>query len=254
MSGPALLVSFVAALGLGYLLQRRSEKTALFGLIFMFGSMILALIVPKYQGFDMFNLFGLAMLFGFGVSLADKRTKALKKKADFEALKTARPQFKYCPSCRSPLAERVIDDKKRLACTHCTYIYWNNPLPVAAAIVPHKSGGIVLVKRGVEPRKGSWCLPAGFMEVGETPEQGAVRESGEEAKIEIEVERLIYTFAPQNTPQVLLFFVAKEIDQTPAPGSDATESRVFQLDELPEDMAFSSHVEAIKRWRASVGR
>ena len=92
------------------------------------------------------------------------------------------------------------------------------------------------------------------MEVGETPEQGAARESGEEAKIEIEVEHLIHTFAPPNTPQVLMFFVAKEIDQLPSPGSDATEARVFQLDELPEDIAFSSHVEAIKRWRASVGR
>lgn len=254
MSGPVLLCSFVAALGLGYLLQRRFEKTALIGLIFMLGSGVLALVMPKYNGFDMFNLFGLSMLFGFGISLADKRSKALKRQADFEAMKTARPQFKHCPSCRSPLAEREVDDKIRLACTHCTYVYWNNPLPVAAAIVPHNSGGIVLVKRGVEPRKGSWCLPAGFMEVGETPEQGAVREAGEEAKIKIEIERLIYTFAPPKTPQVLLFFVAKEIDQTPSPGSDATEARVFQLDELPEDMAFSSHVEAIKRWRQSVGR
>ncbi len=254
MSGPILLVSFVAALGLGYLLQQRFRKTMLFALIFLVGSMLLALIVPNYQGFDTFNLFGLSMLFGWGANLADARAKALKTKADFEALKTARPQFKHCPSCRSPLAERVIDEKKRLACTHCTYIFWNNPLPVAAAVVPHKSGGIVLVKRGVEPRKGLWCLPAGFMEVGETPEQGAVRESGEEAKIKIEIERLIYTFAPPNTPQVLLFFVAKEIDELPSPGSDATEARVFQLDELPEDMAFSSHVEAIKRWRASVGR
>lgn len=254
MSGLVLLVSFVAALGLGFMLQRLTEKTGWIGLALMLGTALLALIVPQYNGFDMFNLFGISMLFGFGITLADKRARALKKAAEWAKLKTDRPQFRNCPNCTSKLEEREIDGKKRMACTYCTYVYWNNPLPVAASIVPHKSGGIVLVKRGVEPRKGSWCLPAGFMEVGETPEQGAVRESGEEAKIEIEVERLIYTFAPQNTPQVLLFFVAKEIDQTPAPGSDATEARVFQLDELPEDMAFSSHVEAIKRWRASVGR
>lgn len=254
MNGPALLVSFIGALALGYLLQRRFERTALIGLILMLGSGVVAVILPKYNGFDMFNLFGLSMIFGFGISIADKRAKALKSKADFEALKTARPEFKHCPSCRSRLAEREIDDKVRLACTHCTYVYWNNPLPVAAAIVPHKSGGIVLVKRGVEPRKGAWCLPAGFMEVGETPEQGAVREAGEEAKIRIEIERLVYTFAPAKTPQVLLFFAAKEIDQTPEPGSDATEARVFPLDELPADIAFSSHLEAIKLWRQSPGR
>ena len=253
MSGPVLLVSFVAALALGFLLNR-FRVVGWLALVFMLGSALLSLVVPVIYGVKVFDVFALSLVFGFGMSLAEKRSKSLKAKADFEALKTARPQFKFCPSCRSPLTERVIDDKKRLACTHCTFVYWNNPLPVAAAVVPHKSGGIVLVKRGVEPRKGSWCLPAGFMEVGETPEQGAARESGEEAKIEIEVEHLIHTFAPPNTPQVLMFFVAKEIDQLPSPGSDATEARVFQLDELPEDIAFSSHVEAIKRWRASVGR
>lgn len=253
MSGPVLLVSFAAALGLGFLLNR-FRAVGWIALILMFGSALLSLVVPVILGVKVFDVFALCLIFGLGMNIAEKRSKALKAKADFEALKTARPQFKHCPSCRSPLAEREIDEKVRLACTHCTFVYWNNPLPVAAAIVPHKSGGIVMVKRGVEPRKGSWCLPAGFMEVGETPEQGAARESGEEAKIAIEVERLIYTFAPPKTPQVLLFFVAKEIDQTPAPGSDATEARVFQLDELPEDIAFSSHVEAINRWRASVGR
>jgi ADP-ribose pyrophosphatase YjhB (NUDIX family) len=253
MNGPVLIVSFVAAVALGFLLNR-FRVVGWLALVFMLGSALLSLVVPVIYGVKVFDVFALSLVFGFGMSLAEKRSKALKAKADFEAMKTARPQFKHCPSCRSPLAEREIDEKIRLACTHCTYVYWNNPLPVAAAIVPHNSGGIVLVKRGVEPRKGSWCLPAGFMEVGETPEQGAVREAGEEAKIKIEIERLIYTFAPPKTPQVLLFFVAKEIDQTPSPGSDATEARVFQLDELPEDIAFSSHLEAIKRWRTSVGR
>lgn len=254
MSGPVFLISFVAALALGYVLQRMTDKTGWLGLALMFVTGALALIMPKYNGFDMFNLFGLSMIFGFGITLADKQQKALKKKADWAKLKTESPQFRHCPHCTSKLEEREIDEKKRLACTYCTYVYWNNPLPVAASIVPHKSGGIVLVKRGVEPRKGKWCLPAGFMETGETPEQGARREAGEEATIDIEIERLIYTFAPPQLPQVLMFFVAREIDQTPAPGSDALEARVFQLDELPEDMAFSSHVEAIKCWRASINR
>lgn len=254
MSGPVLLVSFVAALALGYVLQRTTDKTGWIGLALMFATGALAVIMPEYNGFDMFNLFGLSMIFGFGITLADKHQKALKKKAEWAKVKTDRPQFRNCPNCTSKLEEREIDGKKRKACTYCTYVYWNNPLPVAASIVPHKSGGIVLVKRGVEPRMGKWCLPAGFMEIGETPEQGARREAGEEAKIDIEIERLIHTFAPAQLPQVLMFFVAKEIDQTPAPGSDALEARVFQLDELPEDMAFSSHVEAIKLWRASVNR
>lgn len=254
MSGAILLLSFVVALALGYFLQRKYEKTATFGLVFMLGSMLLALIVPKYNGFDMFNLFGLSMLFGFGVSLASKRTEALKKKAEFEKLKTERPQYRHCPSCRSKLEMRLIDnEKERLACTHCQFVFWNNPLPVSVAVVPHKDG-IVLVKRGVEPRKGTWALPAGFMEAGETPEQGACREAKEEANIDIEIDYPLFSFAPPKAAQVLLFHVAKEIDQTPQPGSDALEARVFPLDALPEEIAFTSHAEAIQRWRVKSGR
>lgn len=250
MSGPILLVSFVGALVLGFMLHRH-EKLGSALLIVMFGSAVTALFVPEIIGVKTFDIFALSLVCGFGMSIADKRAKAKKVKADFEALKTARPKYLHCPNCRSPLQEREIDEKKRLACTHCQFVHWNNPLPVAAAVIPHVSGGIVLVKRGVEPRKGMWCLPAGFMEIGETPEQGAAREAGEEAKVQIEIEGLVHTYAAPG--QVLLFFAAKPIDQTPSPGSDAQEARVFPLDQLPSDIAFSSHVDAINIWRKQAG-
>lgn len=250
MSGLVLLVSFAGAPACGFMLQRY-EKVGWLALIVMFGSAITSLFVPEIQGVKTFDIFALSLVFGFGMSIAERRAKSKKAKADFEALKTSRPQYKHCPHCRSPLAEREIDEKKRLACTHCQFVYWNNPLPVAAAVIPHAKGGIVLVKRGVEPKKGMWCLPAGFMEVGETPEQGAARESAEEANVKIEVERLVHTYAAP--AQVLLFFAAKPIDQTPTPGSDAQEARVFPLDRLPSDIAFSSHLDAINIWRKQAG-
>jgi len=245
-----MLVCFAGALALGFSLHR-FEKLGWALVILMLASAVTALFVPMVMGVKTFDIFALTLVCGFGMSLAERRAKAKKAKADFEALKTARPKYLHCPHCRSPLAERVIDDKKRLACTHCQFIHWNNPLPVAAAVIPHVSGGIVLVKRGVEPRKGMWCLPAGFMEIGETPEQGAAREAGEEANVKIEIEGLIHTFAAP--AQVLLFFAARPIDQTPTPGSDALEARVFPLNELPSDIAFSSHVDAINIWRQRAG-
>ncbi|MCC6980448.1 MAG: zinc ribbon domain-containing protein, partial [Candidatus Melainabacteria bacterium] len=136
MSGLVLLVSFAGALACGFMLQRY-EKVGWLALIVMFGSAITSLFVPEIQGVKTFDIFALSLVFGFGMSIAERRAKSKKAKADFEALKTSRPQYKHCPHCRSPLAEREIDEKKRLACTHCQFVYWNNPLPVAAAVIPH---------------------------------------------------------------------------------------------------------------------
>lgn len=188
--------------------------------------------------------------------LAESRKSATNQNEDFKDLKEEEetPQSTYCSHCRSKLAEKEIDGKKRMACTHCTYVFWDNPIPATAVVIPHKSGGIVLVKRGAEPRKGYWALPAGFMERGETPEQGACREAKEEVCLDIEIVAPIFNFATAEETQVLLFFAAKEVSQTPTPGDDAVEALVFPLNELPSELAFSSHAEAIKHWRETTGQ
>lgn len=246
MNQQIFLICVLLSIPAGYLLQRLYARTLTVAAIGILVTAIVALIFPVIAGFETMQIFALIFAASFGIRFAEKQQSRAK-------LKVARPQYKYCPSCRSSLVEKEIGGNKALGCTFCSFAYWNNPIPVAAAVIPHKLG-VVLVKRKLEPRKGKWALPAGFIQPFETPEQGAARESKEEASVDIEIERPLFNFAPPGVNQILMFFVAKEIDQTPIAADDAEEAQVFALDNLPEDMAFPSHVEAINRWRASAGR
>ena len=139
MNGPYVLLACIGLIGAGFVLNRfMTGKLGWVLVAVMFGSAILALFVPQIDGFNTFNIFYMSLFFGLGMNFDEKRKAAKTRRAEWAKLKTDRPQFKHCPSCRSKLAEREIDGKKRLACTYCTYVYWNNPLPVTASIVPHK--------------------------------------------------------------------------------------------------------------------
>ncbi|MCA9803010.1 MAG: NUDIX hydrolase, partial [Cyanobacteria bacterium HKST-UBA02] len=156
------------------------------------------------------------------------------------------PQYRYCPNCAHPLEKRLFEDIEKLACPECSFVYWNNPIVVGVAIIP-SGDGVVLVKRKFEPRAGMWALPAGFGEPRELPSDTAIRESAEEANVDIEIDRLLAVEGSTERNHALVFYLAKPIDKEPSPGSDALEAKVFALDELPE-LAFSSHQKVLRAW------
>ncbi|SMC22926.1 ADP-ribose pyrophosphatase YjhB, NUDIX family [Desulfacinum hydrothermale DSM 13146] len=108
--------------------------------------------------------------------------------------------MKYCPLCASLLEERILDARPRLACSspQCDYVFWNNPTPVVAAVV-EVEGSIVLVRSKGWPKK-FFGVVAGFLEAGETPEQGALREVQEELGLDGRIEDFlgIYSFFEKN--------------------------------------------------------
>jgi NAD+ diphosphatase len=113
--------------------------------------------------------------------------------------------MKYCPLCAAPLSARDMDGVERLACSlSCGYVYWNNPVPVVAALVQY-GGGVLLARNAAWP-PGRFSVITGFLEKGETPEQGILREVQEELGLEGRIERFIgyYPFHPQN--QLILAF------------------------------------------------
>ncbi|MGD9683667.1 MAG: NUDIX domain-containing protein [Candidatus Obscuribacterales bacterium] len=156
------------------------------------------------------------------------------------------PQYRYCPSCAHPLAKRMFEEVEKLACPSCSFVYWDNPIVVGVAIIP-SGDGVVLVKRKFEPRAGMWALPAGFGEPRELPSDTAIRESAEEANVDIEIDRLLAVEGSTERNHALVFYLARPIDKEPSPGSDALEAKVFALDELPE-LAFSSHRKVLQDW------
>lgn len=162
--------------------------------------------------------------------------------------------MKFCPECRTPLVERELNDRRRLICEECGFIYWNNPLPVAGAAIIDERGHILLVRRSVWPKLGYWNLPAGFMEFGESAESGALREVKEETGLDIEIAGFLTSVGAVHSKWpwsslTFVFFYGHVLGGELTPGDDADLARYFAPDDLPEDIAFNAHKKALARWQ-----
>lgn len=157
----------------------------------------------------------------------------------------------YCSRCGSDQLEQITpsgDHRPRTVCRSCNAVHYSNPLMVVGCLVVHK-GKILLAKRGIEPRKGYWNLPCGFMENGETAEQGALREVEEETGLVVTIERLHSVFSVVHANQVYLIFRAQSpsTDYTLTP--ESTEIGFFDPDDIPwDEIAFSSNYHALKSY------
>lgn len=160
--------------------------------------------------------------------------------------------FRYCPACATELVNQDEHGVMRPTCPVCGFIHYRNPVP-AAGVLLNTEHGLLMVRRRFEPRAGAWCLPAGFMEFGETPEACAVRELFEETAIVGRVTRLFNVYAGADDPRtraILIVFVAEHVQGTPTPGDDAIEAAYVSLDAPPLPIAFHSHVRALEEFRA----
>ncbi|MBN1933795.1 MAG: GNAT family N-acetyltransferase [Anaerolineae bacterium] len=156
---------------------------------------------------------------------------------------------KFCPQCGMALQMRTVADRERPVCPACGFIFYLNPIVAAAALV-EREGKAALVRRGVEPGRGRWCLPSGYVELDESPEEAAVRETKEELGLRVEIDGLLNTFTFTN-PQsqgVLLIYATHAVEGDLVAGDDATEAAWFGPDELP-DVAFRQHREVLRQWR-----
>ncbi len=159
--------------------------------------------------------------------------------------------FKFCPWCRAILIERKLDGRRRLRCPDCDFIWYNNPIPAAGAII-QDSGRLLLVKRKYPPKAGDWSLPAGFMEYDESPVECCIREIEEETGLNIEITRLFWNYKGGDDPRsmvVLILYLAQIVRGELQPGDDAIEVEFFGMDNLPANIAFSAHRKAIADYR-----
>jgi ADP-ribose pyrophosphatase YjhB (NUDIX family) len=164
-----------------------------------------------------------------------------------------RPMISYCPYCGERLKSRYWEGAIRRFCLGCNQPIYENPVPAVCAVVPNVDGQILLVRRGVAPKKGGWCLPGGFMELGESPESAVLRELQEETGLSGRVE---YLLGLRSTPSrlyhtVLLgaYLVTPE-NGIPMAGDDAIAARWFGSTEMPT-IAFDSHRSFIRRYRSN---
>lgn len=160
---------------------------------------------------------------------------------------------KYCPQCGTALEIRLEGGRPRPTCPACGFIYYRNPVVAVGALV-EVEGRVALIRRGVPPRAGYWGLPAGWAEAGETTEEAAIRETLEEAGLNIAIDELlnVYSFGGGDaTPGVLVVYSAHVLSGELRPGDDASEAAFFSPTELPADgeIAFWTHRQVLLDWR-----
>ncbi len=164
------------------------------------------------------------------------------------ALMFVRRSIKHCTACGSTTVYAVPagDNRERATCTVCHTIHYENPLNVVGT-VPVWGDQVLLCRRNIEPRYGLWTLPAGFMELGETTAEGAARETDEEAGVRFEMEGLFSVLSVVRVDQVHIYFRARLLDTTFAPGPETIEARLFREDEIPwDELAFRTVRETLK--------
>ena len=140
------------------------------------------------------------------------------------------------------------DNRERASCTACATIHYENPVNVVGT-VPVWGDQVLLCRRNIEPRFGFWTLPAGFMELGETTAEGALRETIEEAGANVEMQELFSVLSVVRVGQVHLFFRARLRDTNFDPGPETIEAQLFAEDEIPWDqIAFRTVKETLRRF------
>lgn len=142
------------------------------------------------------------------------------------------------------------EDRLREVCGSCGFINYVNPKIVVGAVIVWEDK-IVLAKRAIAPRPGYWTLPAGFMEVHETVEEGAMREAMEEACAKIEIDGLLGIYSVPRISQVHVMFRARLIDPAIAPGPESTDVKLATWGEIPwSELAFPSVKWALEHFAA----
>ncbi len=136
-----------------------------------------------------------------------------------------------------------VEGRDRLFCRPCNTPLYENPVPASALVVVDDKEAILLVRRSVDPKKGLWCLPGGFMELGETPEECALRELVEETGLTGKIHDFMGVTVSRSdlyASVLLMGYIVRSFSGELCPGDDAEQAAFFAPDALPE-LAFDSH-------------
>lgn len=153
------------------------------------------------------------------------------------------PAFRHCPRCGDVLHVRNLKsgEPDRLCCGGCEFVFYLDPKLAAGVIATHE-GRILLLRRAIEPRYGTWVFPGGFVDRGEHPEDAAVREAKEEAGIEVRLEGLLGVYShPPGSPVILVVYHGIVASGEPAALDESLEVGLFLPDALPwPELAFAT--------------
>jgi ADP-ribose pyrophosphatase YjhB (NUDIX family) len=163
------------------------------------------------------------------------------------------PEPAFCPACGEPVTPRQLeeDHRPRLVCPR-GHVTWRNPRIVVGTL-PVRDGRVHLARRDIEPARGRWSYPGGFLELCESAAEGARRETEEETRLRVQVGRLLGAYSRPHAGVVTLVYEADVVGGEVAPGAETSEVAAFTPDEIPwDELAFSTAESALRDWVASL--
>jgi ADP-ribose pyrophosphatase YjhB (NUDIX family) len=164
--------------------------------------------------------------------------------------------MKYCTHCGQKLVRQIPpdDSELRAVCGACDAVHYENPKIITGCIVQWQ-GQVLLCRRAIEPRVGSWTLPAGYMELNETMEQAALREAREETGANISLDALYSVFDIEHINQVYIIYRGAMTSADVVVGSECLEVRLFDPEDIPWDNLFYPAIEdLLRRYRDDLAR
>ena len=164
--------------------------------------------------------------------------------------------MRYCSQCGGGLhvARPESDDRDRHVCGSCNTIHYINPKVVVGAVCTFGEK-LLVCRRAIDPRAGFWTIPAGYMELGETAEEGAMREAWEEARAKIDLDSVLAVYTITRLSQVQVIYRARLLSPDIAAGPESAEVALFDWAEIPwSDIAFPSVRWALGHYREALDR
>jgi ADP-ribose pyrophosphatase YjhB (NUDIX family) len=156
--------------------------------------------------------------------------------------------YRFCPRCGGALESRLLvaHDPERLTCSQCAFVFYLDPKVAAGAILP-MDGGIVLARRAIEPRRGTWCFPSGYVDRGERVEDAAAREVREEVGLRSAMERVVGVYSYPGRPVVVVVFAGRVLGGGLEALQETLEVGTFGPEEIPwGELSFPSTREALQ--------
>jgi len=163
--------------------------------------------------------------------------------------------IRFCPLCGGALARAQVppDHREQPVCGACGFVFYLNP-KVVAATIPEERGRILLTRRSINPSRGKWTFPGGFVDFGESTPDAARRETLEETGLRVQLTGLLGVYSYPDSP-VIVVYRGKVIDGTPTPCDENDLVEWVAPGEIPwDELAFPSTREALKDWEDTHAR
>jgi 8-oxo-dGTP diphosphatase len=157
-------------------------------------------------------------------------------------------ELRYCPVCGGKLHSKTLkpEEPDRLVCSKCEFVFYLDPKVVACSIV-EMEGRIVLLKRAIDPQKGKWVLPGGYVDRGEEVKAAALRETEEECGLKIHTKELLGLYSYPGRIAVVVVYVAEPSGGELIVGDETAEVGLYRPESIPwNELAFQSTIDALK--------